>query len=49
MGTQKTIIYRLMLTNLGFGPYLPFSIFGPNKGRGPTCTHMSLGPQNPTK
>ena len=27
MGTQETIIYRLVLTNSGFGPYLPFSIF----------------------
>ena len=27
MRTQETIIYRLVLTNPGFGPYLPFSIF----------------------
>ena len=27
MGTQETIIYRLVLKNLGFGPYLLFSIF----------------------
>ena len=27
MGTQETIIYRLVLTNPGFGPYLLFSIF----------------------
>ena len=50
MGTQKTIIYRLVITNFGFGSNLTLSIFfGPGKGRGPTGTHMSLGPQNPTK
>ena len=50
METQETIIYRLVLTNPGFGPYLPFSIFmGPKEGRGPTGTPMSLGPHNPTK
>ena len=27
MGTQETIIYRLVLTNSGFVPDLPFSIF----------------------
>ena len=27
MGTQETIIYRLVLKNLGFGPYLVCSIF----------------------
>ena len=27
MGTQEAIINRLMLTNPGFGPYVPFSIF----------------------
>ena len=49
MGTQKTIIYRLVLTNPGFGTYLLFSIFlGPLKGRGPTGTPISLGPQNPS-
>ena len=31
MRTQETIIYRLVLTNPGFGPYLPFSIYGPYK------------------
>ena len=31
MGTQETIIYRLVLTNSGFGPYLPFSIFWASK------------------
>ena len=36
-----------MLTNLGFGPYLTFSIFGPKKGRGPTGTHMSMGASTP--
>ena len=35
MGTQKTIIYRLVLTNPGFGPYLSFSIFWPLKGAWP--------------
>ena len=44
MGTQKTIIYRLALKNLGFGPYLLFSIFWVlTKGVAPQ------GPQNPTK
>ena len=53
MGTQETIIYRLVMSNIGFGPYLPFSIFralsGPKKGRGPTRAPMGLGPQNPSK
>ena len=53
MGTQETIIYRLVLRNPSFGPYLLFSIFwalmGPKKGRGPTDTPRGLGPQNPTK
>ena len=53
MGTQETIIYRLVMRNHSFGPYLPFSIFlalrGPKKGRGPTRTGMGLGPQNLTK
>ena len=52
MGTQETIIYRLVMRNHSFGPYLPFSIFwalrGPKKGRGPTRTGMGLGPQNLT-
>ena len=44
MGTQETIIYRLVLKNLGFGPYLLFSIFWVlTKGVAPQ------GPQNPTK
>ena len=41
MGTQETIIYRLVLKNLGFGPYLLF--LGPHKGRCPT------GASKPTK
>ena len=40
MGTQETIIYRLVLTNLGFGPYLPFSMFWGLKRHGPTGTPM---------
>ena len=44
MGTQETIIYRLVLKNLGFGPYLLFSIFWVlTKGVAPQW------PQNPTK
>ena len=31
MGFQETIIYRLVLTNPVFGPYLPFSIFWAHK------------------
>ena len=27
LGIQETIIYRLVFTNLGFRPYLPFSTF----------------------
>ena len=49
MGTQETIIYRLVLTNPGFRPYLLFSILGLKEGRGPTGTPISLGPQNSTK
>ena len=35
----------------GFGLCLTFSwaLLGPNKGRGPTDTHMGLGHENPTK
>ena len=53
MVTQETIIYRLDVKKSGFVLQLPFSIFwallGPKKERGPTDTHMVLGPQNPTK
>ena len=28
LGTQEAIIYRLVLTNPDFGPYLPFCFFG---------------------
>ena len=53
MGTQETIIYRLVKPNLTFGPYLSFlvfeAIFGHKNGRGPTRAHMGLGAQNPTK
>ena len=31
MGIQETIIYRLVLKNLDFGPYLLFSILGLKK------------------
>ena len=52
MVTQETIICRLVIKDSGSGPYLQFSMFwnplGPKKGRGPTITHMGLGPQNPT-
>ena len=44
MGIQETIIYRLVLKNLDFGPYLLFSILGLKKD-----TPMGLGSQNPTK
>ena len=47
MGTQKTIIYRLVLTNPGFGPYLLFLAL--KRGAAPQVPIMSLGPQNPTK
>ena len=53
MVTQETIILRLVMKNSGFVPYLPFSIFwallGPKKGRGPTDTHIGLGPQTQPK
>ena len=44
MEIQETIIYRLVLKNLDFGPYLLFSILGLKKD-----TPMGLGSQNPTK
>ena len=51
MGTQETIIYRLVKPNLTFGPYLSFLVFeaiiGHKNGRGPTRAHMGLGAQNP--
>ena len=53
METQETIIYRLVMSNHSFGPYLQFSIYwalhGPKNGRGPTSTHMGRGYQNPTE
>ena len=50
MVTQETIINRLVIKDPGFGILLPLSIFlVPKKGRGPTDTHMGLGPRNPTK
>ena len=53
MVSQETIIYRLYIKKLGFRPFFDFSSFwallGPKKGRGPTDTHIGLGPQNPTK
>ena len=33
MGTQETIIYRLVMRNLSFGPYLPFWFFWPCEGQ----------------
>ena len=52
MGTQETIIYRLVMRNPSFGPYLQFWIFWaldwPKNGRGPKHAHMGLGSQNPT-
>ena len=47
MGTQNTIIYRLMLTNPGFGPYLPFYIFGPKKGARPHMYPYESGASKP--
>ena len=47
MGTQGTIIYRLLLRNQCFGLYLPISIFWVLFGATPAP--LGLGPQNPTK
>ena len=48
MVSQETIIYRLYIKKLGFKPFFDFSSFwallGPEKGRGPTDTHIGLGP-----
>ena len=53
MGTQGTIIYRLLLRNQCFGLYLPISIFwvlfGGKMGVAATPAPLGLGPQNPTK
>ena len=53
MGTQGTIIYRLLLRNQCFGLYLPISIFwvlfGGKMGVAATLAPLGLGPQNPTK
>ena len=49
MGTRKTIIYRLVSTNSVLGLICHFRFLDPKKGRGPTGTHLSLGPQNRTK
>ena len=41
--------YLLVMKNPGFGPYLRFwALLVSKKGRGPTDTHMGLGPQNLT-
>ena len=42
MGTQDTIIYRLVMRNHSFGPYLSFSIFGPYVG-----PKMGVAPRPP--
>ena len=44
MKTQDTIIYRLIMRNHSFGPYLPFQFFGPYVG--PKMGQVS---ENPTK
>ena len=55
MVIQETIIYRLVMKNHGFEPYLPYSIFwtvlGPKEGVAPQIPIIDMGlePQNPTK
>ena len=39
-GTQETSIYRLVLTNLGFGPYLPFSMSLGSQNPSKKLTHL---------
>ena len=50
MGTQKNIIYRLVLTNTSFGPYLPLSIFlGQKRGAAPQVPICVWGLKTPPK
>ena len=53
LGTQETIIYRLVVRNLSYDAYFSFLIFwatfGGKMGVGTTCAPFSLGPPNPTK
>ena len=45
--TQEIIIYRLVLKNPGFGPYLLFSIFlGPKKGCSPQVWGLKTKPKS---
>ena len=43
MGIQETIIYRLVLKNLDFGPYLLFSILGLKKDTPMGLRHVARG------
>ena len=47
MGTQKTIICRLVSTNPGFRPYLPFSTFLALKKAWPHRYPYESGVSNP--
>ena len=53
MGTQETIIYRLLVRNLSYDAYFSVLIFlatfGGKMGVATTRAHNGLGPPNPTK
>ena len=49
MGTQETIIYRLVLRNYDFDAFLKKSIFGGKMDVAATLAPMGLGPQDPIR